>query len=147
MATVRSRPLGAGLARKQLWAPAKRRLKRAISQGFWLEAVALEESMITDRLESMLALEAEPRGGFTLEGALREVSKSYRSEDDPALWARVRAWKEQRNRALHEMVKYLDDHRSPWRDRLRQAREAAFEGRVILDEVDARASRAKRSSK
>jgi hypothetical protein len=135
------------LSYREAWA----RIKLARRQGFFLEAVTIEESIISDRLLSFL----EKRCGLTLKdatkGNLNQIilkwhgEASARLKGDPfeeetlqALNDRLQAWRSGRNEVVHGMVKSKarpgDDHI----DNFLQAAEAyAQSGERLARDLDA----------
>ena len=110
---------------------------RSIREGFYLEAITLCESMISDRIEALIAaLDPDhPTAGRLL--ALGQNLQQFRRliPDDPEgaeLAARLDAWKEARNRALHEMVKLPEGDAGDWGARRAALRSAAREGRDLV---------------
>ena len=135
------------LSYREAWA----RIKLARRQGFFLEAVTIEESIISDRLLSFL----EKRCGLTLKdttkGNLNQIIQKWHGEasarlqSDPtegetlrALNDRLQAWRSGRNEVVHGMVKSKarsgDDHI----DNFLQAAEAyAQSGERLARDLDA----------
>jgi len=110
---------------------------RSIREGFYLEAITLCESMISDRIEALVAaLDPDhPDAGQLLELG-RNLKKFKRLLKDDLkgadLAARLDAWKEARNRALHEMVKLPEGDAGDWGSRRAALRSVAREGRDLV---------------
>ena len=115
-------------------------MRRAIEEGFYLEAIALQESMIADRLESLID------DGVCVEmltlGRLLKRTKGRISDD---AWTAIDEWRLERNGALHQMVKYGPDFPLSWRARLALAHTTAMSGARVVRLCDAEVRRAKRS--
>ena len=131
-----------GRSRQQLWAHCKLRLKDSIAQGYSLEAIALAESMMSDRLESLTAQLAGTRIERTLGNnvnAARAIGGEYVSAE---LLDRITAWGKDRNRALHMMVKWTEKHDWPLEERIAATARCAKEGATLVNAVDAAVKRA-----
>lgn len=120
------------------------RSKRAINAGFYLEAIVLIESMLADRLESVLAVLVDEPVQFRT--AKQGAAELLRQTDlvDALLLQQVRYWSEGRNRWVHEFAKVSDNDHLSWRDRLRDAREFAVAGFDLAARVAKETRRAKR---
>ena len=103
---------GAGnQAKYQSWRLAHERMQAAIAAGFPLEAVAIAESLITDRLLSFANFHG---AGFhadktTLRPVAEKVAKicqeTTQDAHGQALAIRAQAWASQRNAVLHAIAK------------------------------------------
>lgn len=131
--------------RRSLYEHAARRVNRALREGFWVEAIALEEAMISDRLESLLSVSLKrPQSFETLGPLLRALRKASPALLDEELLNDLDAWRQRRNAAVHQMVKVPDGDTKGWAHRLRDARAAAEEGKLLFRRLDAALKRAKR---
>lgn len=135
------------LSYREVWA----RIKLAYRQGFFLEAVTIEESIISDRLLSFL----EKRCGLELKDATKGnfhqiIQKWYgvaldRHADAPAeievlhvLNDRLQTWRSGRNEVVHGMVKSKARHGEDHIDHfLLAAKEHANTGEKLARDVDA----------
>jgi hypothetical protein len=90
------------------------RIKEAQKQGFYLEAITIEESIISDRLSSyfrnVLEIEKQPN---TFKG-MHDLWKKYHPEIIAAggyidLMQALDKWREERNKAIHDIV-HSDKH-------------------------------------
>lgn len=104
-----------GRARYELYRGANRRLKEALAHGFWIEAIALCESMISDRLEARISHlgnhEPTARRHKVLGGLvkrLQSIEKKTGYATLHALYDEVRSWNDDRNKAIHHAVKISD---------------------------------------
>jgi len=121
--------------RKELRSRAEDRLARAMRSGYYIEAVALEDSMISDRLEGLLGLRKEHVAMNSL-GQLAQLARAMDPKAFTALAQRLQAWAELRNQVVHQMVKVGPTHRGDWESRLAAARVAAVEGQTLAVDVD-----------
>ena len=128
----------AGQLRAELYRQGIGRSERAMREGFYIEAIAIQESVIADRLEYLLE---SVYGGrqFRSLGRLLSIVRSKIPEDqlDDELLRSVEEWSKRRNAAVHRMVKFSEFHDISWRQRLADCRSAAFDGRRIMRETDA----------
>ena len=89
---------GMAQARKEFYGNAIPRIKRAIEHLFPLEAIALLESMMADRLESRLAYifkqRADKRKFSTIGQLVEELcgKKSTESHEEKAVYGHVKTW-------------------------------------------------------
>lgn len=124
------------------------RIKRAIGHGFFLEAVTLEESVITDRLFSYFCktgvLDPE-RKAYISFGRLVELLMKHESEPicDPIrnprftnLQQSLLEWKNDRNHVVHGIVKSAGERHDDVLDFIREAERIAREGEQIANSVN-----------
>ncbi|MCR4835467.1 MAG: hypothetical protein K5899_03670 [Bacteroidaceae bacterium] len=104
---------GAGMPRHDRYKAAIEHCNKAKKEGFFLEAIAIEESLIADRLES---LTNEIKGGgwsYNPAGKLVwNLLKNYRLHLNEELieWLKkVQVWCRTRNYAIHRMAKLTPD--------------------------------------
>lgn len=130
-------------ARRALYGNAITQVKNAIEHRYPLEAIALLESMIADRLEARLAwvFNQDPdKQKFSTLGKLTDElcgKKSTESDDAKAVYKDVQAWADRRNEALHQMVKLADDDAKDWNARNNEAQAAAKAGLTLFRKLDA----------
>ena len=129
-----------GGVRHHLYRQAYRQINRALEYGFYLEAITLIESLVSDRLESRLTFLKKTDFSFKTLGTL--IAESKRIETDSALKEliaqRLDKWRNDRNRALHEMVKLADGDTATWDDRMKAVVPIAKEGLATLRAIDKR---------
>jgi hypothetical protein len=119
-----------------------------MNAGFYLEAISLQESLITDRLESILAKKSSI--GIKILTASQACSKLERAAIDSVdliLLQRIRLWSDGRAEALHEFVKLHTSNNKTWRSRISFAKKIAEEGILLIRLTDAMAKRVLRESK
>lgn len=110
---------GYGTRRRLLLEAARIHIERSIELGFFCEAIAVSESIISDRLESRLSWLTKESVGFKTLGWLINTLRQYESDQELIhLLGDLDAWRKRRNGALHEMVKVSDDGPVPdWENR------------------------------
>ena len=134
-----------GKQRAELYRNGIGRVERALREGFWLEAITLEESLISDRLEYLLAHVTGQHRHTTLADLLNRIERDVPPHlIDNDLMEAVNTWRQQGNAALHMMMKFSSKQETPWLERLAQCREAAWDGRIVMRQVDSWVRRTKR---
>jgi len=126
--------------RQAIYREAFAHINEAITAGFYLEAITLVESLISDRLESRTSYISCSDFSFkTLEKLIQKLEK-----DDPdaelrsLVTERLRVWKDLRNTALHELAKIADGDTRSWADRTAPLRRTATAGLALLRAIDKR---------
>lgn len=136
------------------------RIKQAIENGFFIEAITIQESIISDRIISFLtrpgASNAYARkketGNFV---SFHQIIKCWRSEFTTPLQAgvyidlidAVDKWRRNRNEAVHAIVKIGQNDESQTIDIfLQQANRVAEEGELLAREVCKWQQKSKRSN-
>lgn len=131
-------------AKAILFREAYRRIDRAIAKGFHLEAIAIVESLICDRIESTISLvttkESYPD---TLGPLLSQIRKLSVFPDE--LIRELDSWRRDRNLVMHQMVKITNSDTTDWRSRMKFARLTALTGKSLLQNVNSNTNRIKRS--
>jgi len=134
-----------GKQRAEIYRHGIGRVERALREGFWLEAITLQESLISDRLEYLLHHVTGRHKHTTLAELLTRVERDVPPDlIDVDLMTRVDDWRKQRNAALHMMMKFSLVQNTSWLERLGRCREAAWEGRAVMRQVDAWVRKTKR---
>lgn len=129
-----------GSTRYNLYKQAYSRIHDATKQGFYLEAITIIESLVSDRLESRLTFLKKHDFSFKTLGGL--IKESRKTETDSALKELVAnnldKWRDDRNHALHEMAKLADGDSTTWEDRVKGIVPVAVDGLTILRAIDKR---------
>lgn len=132
-------------AYREAWA----RVKQAQQDGFFLEAITIQESIISDRLISFLSrpgasnecVSKMEKGRFfsfykIIECWRSECHQPVHSGNYPDLIDAVDQWRKSRNEAIHAIVKIKDDNKSHTIDSfLQKAKHVAKEGEQLAREV------------
>ena len=97
-----------------------KRLKRALENGFNLEAIFIEYAIMEDRTESVLKhaekwdayLKSQRGRGSTIDSKIRYIQKNAENKKDIShkyfsddLLSEILLWKEERNRLIHALLK------------------------------------------
>lgn len=110
--------------------------KKAMDADFYIEAIALMESAISDRLESTLNY-LHPNSDYSYKtiGVLAKdllKEKAYKEET----LKEILDWAKTRNDAIHQMVKLLPDQSKSFQDRYDELESCAEEGYAIFKKVN-----------
>jgi|GEM_PF-1330983 len=130
-------------ARRELYGNAIARITNAIEHRFPLEAIALLESMMADRLEARLACihKQDPEKlNFSTLGKLTQDLSSKALKESPeaiAIYKKANTWAHRRNAALHEMIKLAEGSEEVWATKVNEAQETAETGLPLFRELDA----------
>jgi hypothetical protein len=101
-----------GKERSKLYAAAISRINQAVKEGYFIEAIALSESVLSDRLLArysyLKGFKTESRAEKTLHKLLKSLIDEDHSPDRDRMiqiYQDIFSWKEVRNSAVHAMVK------------------------------------------
>lgn len=137
---------------KEAW----RRMSAAREQGFFLEAITIQESIIFDRLRSFaeyaLTTQIEDKTPYSVlvghvERALNTDAKKLRLWDnDRDLIRKLKNWGDHRNRAVHRIVRSRPGTPTqPIDEFLEDARQTADDGAILARQVSDWFEKQKRS--
>ncbi len=131
-----------GKLRASLYKSGRAQIKSALEQGFYLEAIALTESMIADRLEARWAWrnnQAPHARRFSTVGSLaKRLLEADKKTSAIRAYQRAVDWAKKRNEALHEMFKLHEAEQCvDWRSRYSHLESVAKEGIATANAVDA----------
>lgn len=132
----------AGTVRMGLYRRCIAQYNEAIGQEFFIEAVAIVESLIADRLESRLSMKhggKEEKRRFSTIGRLSS-ELGGKNADEPLeareVYNEIRIWAKNRNRVIHEIVKLEENELPDWDNRYSRARQTAEEGMSLFRKLD-----------
>lgn len=129
-------------------------IKKSMQDKFYVEAVSIIESLISDRLESRLSFLMGQNVGFQNLGTL--VDKTYAEETKNAAYGDneimtilkdpnntdnygdIERWTKRRNQVIHEIGKVEAGNFIPFDEKLEKAKEVAKKGLVLLRKLDKR---------
>lgn len=130
-----------GMQRYDLYKQAIAWTDVAIERGFYLEAISIIESMITDRLESYLSRVLGKDVSFQTLGPLIQTIRKEKITDEELRMLAITnldEWRRKRNNSLHAMVKLEEGDPTTWEDRKKELPVIAEEGKEILFKVKKR---------
>ena len=123
-----------GRRRQELYKGAYARINDAMAAGYYLEAIALTESLLSDRLESRASYLRGRDFGFRTLGDL--IKEHRRIENDATLKTmvvgEVGQWAKARNTALHEIAKLAAGDARTWSERIAELAPTAKQGLALL---------------
>lgn len=138
---------GVGLTRYQLYQKAWERITSASAAGYYLEAITLLESILTDRLESRASyLTGQNEGYQNLGPLIRTLKKHENVPEFRPIIEEIDAWREQRNEAVHEMVKFQPGEHPTWEEKVKPLSQIVTEGKRVLRAFDALDKRERRKN-
>lgn len=145
-ASVKENPF-VGQHRYTLYKQAIGQFNRAIEYGFYLEAITICESMISDRLESRCTELNKPQGFQTL-GRLIKTLKGIETDKilRNTILEDLDTWRLNRNTALHEIVKFEKGDFPNWENKVETSKKYAEEGMIIFRKIDSRISKVRREN-
>ena len=123
------------LIKKRIWARASIQLRDAMEDGYWIEAVAIEESMMADAIESYLQKHYKVDKFLELGDAISAVLKLNLIEKDEALFIRARRWVNERNAVIHELMKVNKKNQLSWEQKMNNNLGVATEGQELAKEL------------
>jgi len=126
-----------GKDRHNLFAKVIERISKAESEGYYLEAIALLESIISDRLESRLSHITDSNVGFYNLGFLIRLIQLFEKQPQiVALSKDIKKWAERRNTCLHEMAKIKLKDNKTWDEKVNLCKDTITEGIELFREID-----------
>lgn len=128
-----------GHRRHNLYREAYDRISKAINDKYFLEAITLTESLLTDRLEShATSLLGEDCSFKTLGELIGKIKEENDTQLRELVTCDVKSWKKTRNKALHEMTKMEEGDSRSWDARMAELPAIAGTGLKVLRQVDSR---------
>ena len=123
-----------GLQRSFVIRDAIDRYKKALKSGFYLEAITIAESLITDRMESRAVFLGMKDSSFQTIGVLCKKLK----EDSilSALLPEIDDWRKLRNNALHALAKIEDGDYTSFQKKYHDTQAVAENGIKIFRKLD-----------
>jgi hypothetical protein len=140
-----------GKRRYELYANGYRQINKAYASGFYIECIAILESIIADRLEARRA-RVNPndpvKHRFEVLGTLTtRLDQEDPDENIRSLYERISKWSVKRNAAAHQMVKLgSKTFRKKWSNRYRDLKATVDEGMVLAREISDAVKRLNRPS-
>lgn len=132
--SAKAEPFGdVGPARHDIYREARDRVQGALANGYWLEAITLIESLLSDRLESRASyLAGENKGFQNLGPLLNDLRDLERVPAFRELEQDIDEWRVARNSAIHELPKLEDGKLGTWAPRLAALQPVAIRGCGLL---------------
>ncbi len=129
-----------GQERYELYKSSLDWIKKSIDEGYYLEAISILESLISDRLESYLSFPLGQDFSFKNLGVLINEIKLKKTDENlhSLIIKDLDEWRKQRNKAAHEMVKIADGKSIVWEERVKVKKEVAETGLQLFRNIDNR---------
>jgi len=123
------------------------RFNYAMEENFFLEATALIESLICDRLESRLGQLLKIPVNFNTIGELLKKLNKFETDIElkNIMNKRLNNWCGQRNITIHQAAKIELNKKKDWDVFLEEAERTANEGRKIFDEYNKQLQKIRRT--
>ena len=113
-----------------------KRYHQALANGYYLEAITLMESIISDRLESyLIRMTSDNKYSFNTLGQLIQGLTCIGDTHMPI--SDILIWKNNRNASLHEMAKIEDGKYRDFGTKYSDAKNCADEGYELFRKIDA----------
>ena len=132
-------------AKQEIFKQAHKRVNYSISKGFHLEAIAIIESLICDKLETSVTVITGQQISPKNLGPLIKILENL-PEFPSELILEVNQWRRDRNLVMHQMVKITHREVFDWKSRLRFARITAQNGKILVNKVNAATNKIKYNS-
>jgi hypothetical protein len=125
---------GYGTQRLLLFTNARKHIENSIANGYFCEAIAVIESIISDRLESRISYITKSNVAFKPLGWLIRRMRALETDEElRRLIAQLDSWRELRNGAIHELPKVeRGKPKTSWQDRVANLRSSATDGYHLL---------------
>ena len=133
-----------GTVRHDNYSGAIEKYHKAFADGYYIECISLMESLISDRLESLAnqISESKEYSYCTLEKLLQYIDGNKQrpliNDEIHQCLEKLKSWKDDRNRAIHEMAKLSDDLDESFQMRYAKLDGIAKDGLVLFRELDNR---------
>lgn len=140
-----------GKKRYELYKNVIERINKSCEDGYHLEAIALIESLLSDRLESYLTfIKGEDFSFKTLERIIKNFKQHQAEINDEELSGFVldelEKWKEKRNIALHEMAKIDLNNPETWEQKSKGLADIAKNGLILFRKIDQQISKLRKKA-
>ena len=123
-----------GKSKQNLYRHAYKRIESSISKGSHIEAVALIESIMSDRIESAIGAITHKEVNASTLGLLFKQLNQLRPADNKLVES-IKSWNKSRGLVIHQMVKLTNNYDSDWSARITFARVTAKDGLEVLKEL------------
>jgi len=122
-----------GKHRENLYKEAYHRINSAKEHGYWLEVIAICDSIIGDRFEALVAAIKNQIDSGRKFRTISQIIENHgpkivKNGFPQSVIDELEEWVDHRNRFMHEIVKVRDNEISSWEDRIKLAKETAETG-------------------
>ena len=112
------------------------RYDEAIEAGFYLEAITLMESLISDRIESYFIWETAKQKKYSFKQLGWLISQLDANKDSRMPKSELEQWWRLRNEALHELAKINENDDLDFNAKYAKAKLCAEKGKPLFRKVD-----------
>ena len=133
-------------AKSELLKEAYARLERSKRIGAHIESIAIIETLMSERLETLESIKLGAPSKVNTLGKLLEIIKKYDALS-PELHENLVSWSKSRNLAIHRLVKITNADEVSWQSRMVFIRQTSKEGQVLLKELKKQIDRILRENK
>ena len=130
---------GVGQNRDEVFKQAIKQYKKAKENGFYLEAIAICESLITDRMESRIGELTKREVKFGMLRNLKDILMDYIETDSDLIKIYdeiLNKWAPKRNIAIHQAVKISKKEEKKWDKYIKDSEQTAKEGMDYFRQLD-----------
>ncbi len=122
-----------GLKRRLRYTLLFDRINDCIKNAYPIEAIALEESFMSDRLDSFIMFKHKMnKTGDSFGKKIKKVENDI----DAEIYKKLKTWKDNRNKIIHEFAKIKDDGNSEWDILMAQSMQIAKSGKELCHKMD-----------
>lgn len=124
--------------RHDIYADVLARINQSYENGYYIEAITLLESIISDRLESICnEVNQNNDDAFSVLGTLINHAKRIDvSEDWSDILNKLNEWRKKRNSAIHEMAKIEEGTHTSFNEKYANCKDIVEEGKALFREID-----------
>ena len=141
--SIENRPYGtkAGKPRYERYFSAIKRLNEAMDAGYYVEVIAIEESLICDRMESIANEMSDGKYSYRTIGRLTDFLLEKKQKDMISLeladtFKKIKQWVQKRNNAVHELAKLTPDMKETFEESYWNLEKVAKNGLQLFREID-----------
>ena len=132
---------GAGPKRQKRYAKAIDRYNEAKNGGYFVECIAIAESLIGDRLESISNQISGGKMSYQPLGQLvhflqKQVTKASFDTDFVDILNQIGLWTQKRNFAVHELAKLTPNMKESFEESYNKLKSIADDGMSLFREID-----------
>jgi len=130
-----------GKIKYDLYKGAINKANKAIKNKFYIEAISIYESLISDRLESRLQFKNinQPQNIKTVGRAAAALRNNESKTEQPILYAlynEISTWAKDRNSAIHHLVKLSEEHElEKFNKRYKKYEKIALQGKDLFKKL------------
>ena len=128
-----------GIDRQDLFSKVIDRINDSINNGYFLEAIALLESLIADRLESRLSFLLSKNVGIgfvPISRLIKDINDKEEQDKIISISNEVGLWAKDRNKCIHQIAKIDINSNQSWGQQMEFCKSTADKGLILFRKVD-----------